>query len=186
MTIILARHGRLAWDFRAPIRGNALCEWRRGEDEAPLDASHRPSAELEQHVREAHCVAVSPLRRSRESARRLAPSAELLIDACFREAELPCEIRSGVRLRSHVWAGLARAAWFCGWSDGVESFRAARARAAQAAAILTAQASDGVVVLVGHGLMNVLIGRQLRTAGWRGPRFPSVKHWAFGTYTREG
>jgi len=181
--IILARHGRLAWDFRAPIPGNALCKWRRGEDAAPLDALHRPSAELEQHVRAAHCVAVSPLRRSRESARLLAPSAEPLIDACFREAELPCTIRSGLRLRSHVWAGLARAAWFCGWSDGVESFRAARARAGQAAAILTAQARGGVVVLVGHGLMNVLIARQLRTAGWRGPRFPSVKHWAFGMYS---
>jgi broad specificity phosphatase PhoE len=184
MTIILARHGRLAWDFQTAIPGDALAEWRRGEDDAPLDASHRPGVELQRHVRVAQCVVASTLRRSLESARLLAPSAELLIDACFREAELPSAIRSGLRLRPKVWAGLARLAWFCGWSAGVESFRDARERAAQAAAILIAQAAErGAVVLVGHGLMNVLIARQLRTAGWRGPRFPSVRHWAFGMYS---
>jgi len=35
--IVLARHGRTAWDFRTPIPGHALGEWLRGEGEAPLD-----------------------------------------------------------------------------------------------------------------------------------------------------
>lgn len=135
-------------------------------------------------MRMSQCVAASPLRRSRESARLLAPSMEPLIDACFREAELPSAIRSGLRLRPDVWAWLARSAWLCGWSPGVESLRTARARAARAAAILTTEATErGAVVLVGHGLMNVLIATQLRTSGWRGPRFPSSRYWAFGTYS---
>lgn len=113
----------------------------------------------------------------------LAPSTVPLIDACFREAELPSAIRSGLRLRPDVWAWLARSAWFCGRSAGVESFRAAHERAAKAATILVARAeASGAVVLVGHGLMNVLIARQLRTTGWRGPRFPSSQHWGFGVY----
>jgi len=181
--IILARHGRPAWDFRTPIPGHAFAEWRRGEDDAPLDPSHRPSAELEQLIRQAKCLAASPLRRSRDSAQLLAPSTVPLIDACFREAELPCAIRSSLRLRPDVWGWLARSAWFCGWSAGVESFRTARERAAKAATILIARAdASGAVLLVGHGLMNVLIARHLRTAGWRGPRFPSSQHWAFGVY----
>lgn len=184
MKIILARHGKPAWDFETAIPGHAFAEWRRGEDDAPLDVSHRPSAELERQMRLAPRVAASPLRRSRESARLVAPSAEPLIDACFREAELPSAIRSGLRLRPDVWAWLARSAWFCGWSAGVESFRAARERATRAAAILTVEATErGGVVLVGHGLMNMLIARQLRTAGWRGPRFPSSQYWAFGLYS---
>ena len=181
--IILARHGRPAWDFRTPIPGHALAGWLRGEAEAPLDSSPRPSAELERLSRMAKCLVTSPLRRSQDSAQLLAPAKVPLIDPCFREAELPCAIRSGLRLRPDMWAWLARSAWFCGWSVGVESFSAARERASKAATVLTGHAeARGAVVLVGHGLMNILIARQLRAAGWHGPRFPSPQHWTFGVY----
>ncbi len=185
MQIVLARHGKPAWDFRTPIPGHAFGDWRRGEDNAPLDTSQRPGAELERLIRSASCLVASPLRRSLDSARILAPGAAPLIDARFREAELPGAIRSGLRLRPEAWAWLARAAWFCGWADGVESFGAARKRAASGAALLIERAaSSGAVVLVGHGLMNVLIAWQLRAAGWKGPRLPSRRHWAFGIYER--
>jgi len=188
MRIVLARHGRILWDFLTLIPGYALGEWRRGEDAAPLDTSYRPppGAELERLIRTTAALIASPLRRSLESARLLAPAAAPLIDARFREAELPSAIHSRVRLPAKVWAGLARAAWFAGWADGVESFRYARARAADAATILTEHAeTHGGVVLVGHGLMNVLIARQLRAAGWRGPRVPSQRHWGFAIYEGE-
>jgi broad specificity phosphatase PhoE len=185
ITIVLARHGRPAWDFRTPIPGHALAEWLRGEGEAPLDPSSRPSAELERLSREAKCLVASPLRRSRDSAQLLAPTADPLIDPCFREAELPSAIRSGLRLRPEIWGWLARTAWFCGWSAGVESFRQARERASHAAALLTGRAEAcGAVLLVGHGLMNIMIAQRLRASGWRGPRFPSRKHWTFGVYER--
>jgi broad specificity phosphatase PhoE len=183
--IILARHGRPAWDFRTPIPGHALAEWLRGEADAPLDESSRPSQELERLSRTAKCLVASPLRRSRDSAHVLVPSTAPLIDPCFREAELPSAIRSSVRLRPGIWAWLARVAWFCGWSAGVESFRAARERASKAASVLTGHAeASGAVVLVGHGLMNILIAQRLRTAGWRGSRYPSPRHWTFGVYER--
>jgi broad specificity phosphatase PhoE len=185
ITIVLARHGRPAWDFRTPIPGHALAEWLRGEGEAPLDPSSRPSAELERLSREAKCLVASPLRRSRDSARLLAPTADPLIDPCFREAELGSTFRSGLRLRPEMWALLARVAWFCGRSAGVESFASARERASKAALVLKGHAEEsGVVVLVGHGLMNFLIARRLRAAGWRGPWLPSSEHWTFGVYER--
>ena len=184
-TIVLVRHGRIAWSFLTLIPGYALSEWRRGEDAAPLDTSYRPppGGELERLIGTAASLAASPLRRSLESARFLAPAAKPLIDARFREADLPVAIRSAVRLPAKVWAGFARVAWFAGWADGVESFRAARARAASAAAILCEHAeTGGAVVLVGHGLMNILIAGHLRAAGWRGPRLPSQRHWGYAVY----
>src|SRR3989442_6434751 len=78
---------------------------------------------------------------------------------------------------------LARSAWFCGWSAGVESLKGARERASKAASLLTARAEAcGAVVLVGHGLMNILIARRLRVAGWHGPRFPRAHHLAICVY----
>lgn len=186
MRIILARHGRPAWDFRTPIRGHALGDWRRGEDDAPLDVASRPGAALVQLVGEARCVFTSPLRRSRESAALLAPGIATLVDEQFREADLPCAFRSQLRLPPEMWGLIARSAWLCGWSAGVESFSAARARAATSTALLTARAEkDHVVALVGHGMMNILIAGQLRAAGWRGPRLPSRRHWGFGVYVRD-
>src|SRR6267143_683880 len=121
---MLARHGKLDWDFKTPIPGHGLAAWLRGERDAPLDPSHRPSPELERVARAATRLIATPLRRSLESARILAPSAVPLVDAHFQEPDLPCAIRSGVRLSPDVWAWLARAAWFCGWSAGVEPSKA--------------------------------------------------------------
>ena len=187
--IILARHGTPDWDFETPIPGHGLGARLEGERDAGLRNLQRPppSAELEQRIRGARCVIVSPLRRSIESARLLAPSVEPLIDDHFLEPALPCAIRSSWRLRPGLWTGLARSAWFCGWSSDegadVESFRAARVRAGEAARVLICCAErHGSVALIGHGLMNILIAWRLRAAGWKGPRFPQPRHWAFGVY----
>lgn len=182
-TIILSRHGRPAWDYRTPIPGRAFAEWRRGEDGAPLDPSSQPGSELERVIRSASCIITSTLRRSLDSAHVLAPSATLVTDGVFREADLPSSFHSEIRLRPNVWAVLARSAWFWGWSDGMESFAATGGRALRAAQFLvaTAQTHDSVAV-VGHGMINVLIARHLRASGWHGPRIPSRRHWSFGVF----
>jgi broad specificity phosphatase PhoE len=168
-----------------PFRGAPFAEWRRGEDNAPLDPVSRPGSALVQLVRAASCVIASPLRRSLESARLLAPAGVPVTDALFREADLPCGFRSAARLRPDVWAVLARSAWFFGWADGMESFAATRVRAAGAAQLLTARAeSHDTIAVVGHGMINIVIARELRAHGWRGPRVPSRRHWSFGLYRR--
>jgi len=81
--------------FGRRSRATDWADWLSGEGEAPLDASPRPGAELERLSREAKCLVASPLRRSRDSARLLAPTTPSLVDPCFREAELPSAIRCG-------------------------------------------------------------------------------------------
>jgi len=180
---VLARHGTPAWDFTTPIPGRALAGWLEGERGAGLVRDQHPSAELARLVRNAGCLIVSPLRRAIESAKLLAPAVEPVVDARFTEPPLPGAIASSLRLGPKLWSGMARCAWFCGWSSGVESFKAARARAREAASILIAQAErHGTVALIGHALMNVLIAGRLRALGWKGPRFPALRHWAFGVY----
>lgn len=183
--IILARHGIPACDFTTPIPGNGLAHWLASERDAAVDPTQRPSAELERRIRNAGCVIASPLRRSIESVRLLAPSIVPLIDEHFQEPPLPSAIESRLRLSPRLWTGLARSAWFCGWSAGVESFKAARARAAEGVRILIGHAeSQGSVVLLGHALINILIARQLRAVGWEGPWFPPPRHWGFAVYVR--
>ena len=95
----------------------------------------------------------------------LAPPAELVA----RAATIPLVVTSTIRR--------ARVAWLLGWSRDVESLREATSRAARAADRLVSLASThGSVMLVGHGMLNTLICRELRRAGWRGTGSPRT-YW---------
>lgn len=182
-TIVLARHGKPDWDEKTPIPGHALAGWVRGRDAAPIDPATLPPAELVQIARSSRVLAASPLRRSLESAEAVAPGVVPRIEPLFQEVFLPTDIRAGLRLRPQVWTSIARSAWYGGWSPGVESFTEARHRAAWAADVLVDLAlTQESVLLVGHGIMNGLIGRRLRHAGWSGPRFRPRRLWAFAVY----
>jgi broad specificity phosphatase PhoE len=184
-TIVLARHGRPAWDLRTPIAGGSVGEWVRDVDVAPLDPSHPPPNELRRLAVAADCIAGSPLRRSVESAQVLAPGVAPVIDPQFREVYLPTSVRSRLRLPPKVWVFGLRMAWYCGWSPGVESHAAARRRAAAATARLVAlTAAHPRVLLIAHGVMNGLIAAQLRRGGWRGPWVRPRRYWAFAVYER--
>lgn len=181
--IILARHGRPVLNTRTPIPGHGLAAWLEVERDAPLDPTSRPGAELERVAKAAQLVVVSPLRRSRDSSVLLQSAGSVTTEEDVREAPLPSAFRSSLRFPPMVWAAIARAAWFGGWEAGVESFSATRRRAARAAQRLQTLATrHGDILVIGHGLMNLLVAAELRTHGWRGPRFPSRAHWQFGRY----
>jgi broad specificity phosphatase PhoE len=184
-TIVLARHGKPDWDQKTPIPGHALAEWVRGRDAAPIDPSLPPPAELVRIARSSRVLAASTLRRSLESAALVAPGVAPQVNPLFREVFLPTNFHSSLRLRPKVWTSLARSAWYSGWSPGVESFAEARHRASLAATVLIELASaHESVLLVGHGLMDGLIGRRLRRSGWKGPRLRPRRLWAFDVFER--
>jgi broad specificity phosphatase PhoE len=184
-TIVLARHGKPAWDARTPIPGYALADWARGRDAAPIDPGDPPPAELVRIARSSRVLAASPLRRSLESAQAVAPGVAPRIDPLFSEVALPAGVRADLRLRPTLWSSLARLAWYFGWSPGIESYPAARERALQAAtALAELAAAEETILLVGHGIMNGMIGRRLRRAGWNGPWFRARHHWALTVYRR--
>jgi broad specificity phosphatase PhoE len=183
MQITLARHGRPVLDTRTLIPGNGLAAWLDVERDAPLDATSRPSADLTRLARDARLLIVSPLRRSRDSAQLLRAETAPTVEEDLREAPLPSAFRSSIRLPPALWAGIARSAWFSGWSPAVEGFSETRRRAKRAAERLHALASEyGDIVVIGHGLMNVLVADGLRGLGWRGPRLPSRAHWGFRSF----
>lgn len=184
-TIVLARPGKPGWDERTPIPGHALAEWVRGRDNAPIDPSLAPPAELVQIARSSRVLAASTLRRSLESAALVAPGVKQQVNPLFREVFLPTDFHSGLRLPPKMWTSIARSAWYTGWSPGVESFAEARERAALAAMVLVELASAyESVLLVGHGLMDGLIGRRLRRSGWKGPRLRPRRLWSFDIFRR--
>lgn len=127
----------------------------------------------------------STLRRSVESAALLAPGRAVLTDPLFVEAGMPMANSDRQAIRPRHWNALGRIAWMLGWSKGRESWPAARHRAKLAAARLAELARDhGSVLLVGHGLLNILIQRALRATEWSGGGWRS-DYWSYVTLIRD-
>ncbi len=175
--ILVVRHGRPACDYRTRIRGRDLGQWAEAYEHAPLDLALAPPAELVVRAATIPLVVTSTIRRARDSAALVAPGRPALNDPLFDEAGLPTSIELGVALRPIHWGALARVAWLLGWSGDVESLREATSRAARAADRLAGLAlTHGSVMLVGHGMLNTLICRELRRAGWKGTGSPRT-YW---------
>lgn len=175
--ILLVRHGRVSCDRRTRIRGREFGGWVMAYDAASLDLSLAPPRGLVDQIAATEYIATSTLRRAIESAALLAGGRPVISDSLFDEAGVPVRFPFGLALRPEQWDVVARTAWFAGWSGAGESFRQATRRADRAGEHLSALArAHGSVTLVGHGMLNTLIGRALRRRGWTGAGSPRA-YW---------
>ena len=176
--IILIRHGQPAIALRPRTSHREFHAYMDAYDAAGLDPASLPPREIVDLVRELAQVFTSGKPRAHESARLLAPQAELIIDPLFAEAPLASPRIPLLRMTVAKWAVLARLLWHAGQTQGIENYPRARARAAEAADILTARVmAGGAVALVAHGYFNAMIGRQLRRRGWSRAGSHRVKYW---------
>ena len=176
--IILIRHGQPAIPLRPRASHREFRAYIDAYEAAGLDSASLPSRELIDLVRELTIVFTSGRPRAHESARLLAPHAELVADALFAEAPLASPRIPLIRMRVPKWAVVARLLWHAGYHPDIENYAAARARAIAAADILIAKARQtGAVALVAHGYFNAMIGRQLRQRGWSRSGSHRVRYW---------
>lgn len=185
MEIILARHGRSALFAAAPRRRQPFSAWARAYEASGIAGCPAPRTDPQGQVRELGLLVTSDLRRTLESARCLRVGAPLQVDPLFREAGLGRAFLEGMRLGPRTWGALAPALWLLGLPAGAESWRAVRARARRAAALLIEQAQrTGTVMLVGHLIFNAFVATELRRRGWHGPVLPRSGYWQCSSYRR--
>lgn len=185
MEIVLVRHGRPSPLAGRMVSGRKVGDWVAGYNAAGLAETVAPPRAVQELVKSAGCVLASDLLRSLESARLLAPTG-VRIDADLREAVLPSSMGVSFRLPASVWVVIARVAWWLNCRRSEEPIAAARARARRVADRLCALASrHGTVAVIGHGVFNRFIARQLVKRGWQGPRFLPNGHWSASRFTHD-
>lgn len=185
--IVLVRHGKPNVAPGRRLTHKKFQDYIHEYEEAGLHPDSPPPAWLVDLTRQARRVYASDRPRARESARALAPHAELSLSSLFMEAQLKSPKLPLVRMKPPAWAVIARLAWHAGHHGGIEDFRDAKERADKAVDMLSDTArADGIAVLVAHGYFNAIVGRTLRKRGWRryGGRH-RAKFWNAVVYERE-
>ena len=183
MRIILIRHGRPAIETNPRTSHRGFRSYIDAYEAAGLDPQSAPPEELQDLVKELDSVFTSGRPRSQDSARALAPQAELIADPLFVEAPLASPRIPLLRMKVPKWAVMARILWHAGYHPEIENYRRAKHRAAQAADILMARArEEGVAVLVAHGYFNAMIGRELRRRGLEQSGSHRARFWNAVTY----
>jgi broad specificity phosphatase PhoE len=176
--IILIRHGQPAIDTAPRTGHRGFHDYIDAYEAAGLAPESAPPEELQDLLKELTAVFTSGKPRAEQSAKALAPNAEVIVDPLFVEAPLPSPRIPLLRMTVPKWAVVARILWHAGYHPEIEGYRKAKHRAAAAADILVARArSEGVTALVAHGYFNFLIGRELRQRGYRKSGSHRARFW---------
>ncbi|HWA92796.1 MAG TPA: histidine phosphatase family protein [Rhizomicrobium sp.] len=183
--IILIRHGRPAIETSPRKNHHGFRSYIDDYEAAGLDPGSAPPEELQDLVKELTAVFSSDRARSHESAKALAPNAELIADPLFAEAPLASPRIPLLRMKVPKWAVVARILWHAGYHPEIEDYRRAKARASDAADILMRRAREnGQAALVAHGYFNLMIGRELRRRGFLKCGSHRVTYWNAVVYER--
>lgn len=164
--ITFIRHAKVDMDSSRPIYARELAAWEEAYNTAPIVTNLLPGDELIRELRDADYVISSTLRRSIDSLKLL----EVEIDECnvlFDEAAIPVLNGRFVKLRPVAWLMLFRLLSLLGIGRWANTLRESRADAKKAAdRLLHLSNRHDHIVLMGHGVMNWLIRKELSKNGW--------------------
>ncbi len=186
MEIVLLRHGKVDYPPLKILSASEFKNWIHAYNTNEIDGGVLPPSHAVEMARSMNSVVCSDLPRSVESANILGLSTIDITSPRFREAGLPIGNWKYPKLSVRIWAIYFRVAWLVGYSQGSESFSEAKERAKLASKLLIELAVENEKVLfVGHGILNRIIAKELRSLGWMGPKVPARKYWEYGIYRKE-
>ena len=174
--ILLARHGEPDCAGQSCLNRSAFVDWLARHAAAGVSRLPPPTAPRRLAAGTLQTFLASDLPRAKDSAAMLAGLLPVRTDAVFNEADIAIA-PLGFSLPSALWAAIGRLLWLAG-ATRHESLSDAKGRAAQAAAMLLAEAESGRVLLVGHGWMNRMIGRVLVQQGMRRVQTTGQGYWS--------
>jgi len=182
-TITLIRHGKPTITPQGWIGSSELSQVISHYQSARIASDSFPPKDVQAFVQSARLVFTSDLPRAMHSAQILKPTISPISDPIFREVEFWLDCPINIRLPFHVWIFLDRLLLSLGYSSYSPSQGDNKKRVRQATELLEKKSRESSpVVLVGHGITNLLIARELKKRGWRGPKTPKMGHWGCTTY----
>lgn len=180
MEIILLRHGKPEVELSGYLNADEFKQLVYSYSQSGVQGS--PAKKLKEYFT-THYVVCSDLPRSIESVKKAGLNKIHLSEALFRETDIPHFDKSFLKLPVTAWLIMLRIMWLFGFKKNGESFSEAKNRAKDAASRLIDLAKENKkVILVGHGLMNRLIAKQLLFNQWQESDKSGKRYWEFVKY----
>ena len=185
MRVILIRHGRSSHVHAGWIDRAGFLRWREAYEAAGI--SDGAPAELQHLIAGASCVVASDTRRAIESARAVAPTAEVITSPLLSELELLPPNVGPLRLPMLGWLMAYTGRWLVRTLLRRAHQSAAEEERIRASAdwIEQLSAQHETVVIVTHAWFRRLLTQTLVKRGWtRAAGETSTRHWSAWIVTR--
>ncbi|BES84399.1 hypothetical protein PEC302110_14960 [Pectobacterium araliae] len=183
MKIILIRHGKPDVDITKKLSSNEMALWIDDYDKSEVSENPPPYLFINGNVGKSFFIA-SSLPRTLTSLEMMGINPDM-IDPIFREAQLPSFNRSLLRLSPMTYIFIFRMLWLVGFSKNVESYYSAKLRSKLAATkLINFTQKEKSVSLMGHGIMNRMIGSQLERKGFRKTKTLGKNYWELTIYEK--
>jgi hypothetical protein len=155
--IILIRHAKV--DISNPwIYSAQLKDYLEVYNNSPI-LKEPISKKLQKFVKNADTLATSELLRAKETLKLFNKEPDFT-SPLFNESPLPYVKFKLFKLPAKVWTVIYRVAWLFGFSKNANSIKQERLIAKKAALTLISKKQN--IVLVGHGIKNYLIAKELK------------------------
>jgi len=185
MKIILIRHAEVDIDKNTFTYASELKKWLEIYDHAEIKKALVSKDEILTLFNQTDTLFCSRLKRSLDSVALYGKSPHET-DELFNEAGLPFANWGWVKLPLSLWAVLFRVMWLFGYANNGESLKEAKVRAKKGAErLIEACGEKSTVTLLGHGLMNRLIGKELVKRGWEPQGKMGSDNWGYGVFEYE-
>ena len=184
--IILIRHAKVDSDESKKIDAHALKKWVEDYDTASINKDSKPPKTTQNHVQNADVVVTSTLSRAIDSALVLGVDIHES-HSVFNEAGIPEVNIPLLKLKPKTWLVILRILLLLGLGKKETSFKASKAQAKEANnKLMSLSKEHDTVVLVGHGGMNWLIGKELMKEGWEMEGKKSHENWGVTVFLSRG
>ncbi|MCH6256064.1 histidine phosphatase family protein [Puniceicoccaceae bacterium K14] len=189
MKIVVMRHGQPEMDIDS-LKVEKLSPQGVGEIVEQYERTDlNPDSEVPQQsllVAESCSFAISSkLPRALSSIQKLGLEDRAVAFDCFNESSLPYLNWGKPRASFFTWCLLFRTAWFLGFSRNGESISDAKRRACKCADLVFQKLETHESLLVlGHGIMNRLLYRELKRSGWIEKESTGGSYWSYKVFEK--
>jgi len=180
--IILLRHGEVDFKNHKSISAYEFKEWIAKYNSSDIKCKFPAKDKIKTLFEQADILVCSNLKRSIQSV-EIFEKIPYEIDAVFNEAQIPYTNWNLLKLNPKIWLVFFRVLWLFRYSKNSESFQEAKNRAKKATQRLVELSKQNkTVVLIGHGVINKLIQKELLLQKWKETKKIKRDNWDYGIY----
>lgn len=180
--IVILRHGEVDIKNNEYITSKEFSDWIIQYNDSNIKTDFLEKEKIKYLFNKTDIFICSSLKRSIQSI-ELLNKKPYEINAIFNEAPLPDFNGKFLKLNPKIWLVLFRLLWLFGYSKNCESYSETKQRAKEAVIRLTDLSKQHKnVILIGHGVMNKLIQKELISNNWRETKKMGSKNWDYGIF----